>query len=100
MKIDRIKKSAKCRTRITRGAALRSEWVWPLSAFAFLLLGGIWLRGQEPTFSTDVKVINVLATVRNRQGQIVRNLTKDDFTLRKTAIPRPFAISRKSPIFR
>ncbi len=88
MKIDRIKKSAKCRTRITRGAALRSEWVWPLSAFAFLLLGGIWLRGQEPTFSTDVKVINVLATVRNRQGQIVRNLTKDDFTLEEDGHPQ------------
>jgi VWFA-related protein len=33
------------------------------------------------TFSTDVKVVNVLATVRNKQGQIASNLTQDDFTL-------------------
>ncbi|MBI2815920.1 MAG: VWA domain-containing protein [Acidobacteria bacterium] len=39
------------------------------------------LPAQQPTFSTDVKVVNVLATVRNKQGQIVRNLTKDDFIL-------------------
>jgi len=40
---------------------------------------------QEPqpnrTFSTDVKVVNVLATVRNSKSEIVRDLTKDDFTI-------------------
>jgi VWFA-related protein len=40
------------------------------------------LPGQEtPTFSSDVKVVNVLATVRDKHGQIVNNLTKDDFKL-------------------
>jgi VWFA-related protein len=40
------------------------------------------LRGaQDTTFSTDVKVVNVLATVRDKHGQIVANLNKDDFTL-------------------
>ncbi|HEV3329605.1 MAG TPA: VWA domain-containing protein [Bryobacteraceae bacterium] len=34
-----------------------------------------------PTFAADVKVVNVLATVRNKQGQIVSNLNQDDFTL-------------------
>jgi len=43
---------------------------------------------QDPVFSTDVKVVNVLATVRNKQGQIVRNLTKDDFLLEENGHPQ------------
>jgi VWFA-related protein len=40
------------------------------------------LRAQDlPTFTTDIKLVTVLATVTNRQGEIVRNLTKDDFLL-------------------
>src|SRR5262245_30938017 len=40
------------------------------------------LRGeQDVTFSTGVKVVNVFAAVRDRRGQVVRNLTKDDFVL-------------------
>lgn len=36
---------------------------------------------QEPTFSTSVKVVNILATVRDKKGHIVRDLTKNDFTV-------------------
>jgi VWFA-related protein len=36
---------------------------------------------QEVTFSSDVKVVNLIATVRDRDGAIVKNLTKDDFRL-------------------
>ena len=43
---------------------------------------------QDTTFSADVKVVSVLATVRNKQGQIVQNLTKDDFTLEEDARPQ------------
>jgi VWFA-related protein len=39
-------------------------------------------RGQDvPVFSTDVKVVNVLATVRNKTGALVGNLGRDDFLL-------------------
>src|SRR5438105_4443281 len=34
-----------------------------------------------PTFSSRVKVVNVLATVRDKKGQIVRDMAKDDFIL-------------------
>ena len=45
-------------------------------------LGGFVLRGQDqPTFSTEVKVVNVLATVRGKHGEIVRDLEKDGFVL-------------------
>lgn len=36
---------------------------------------------DEPTFSTDVKVVNVFATVREKNGQIVRDLSKQDFVV-------------------
>ncbi len=40
------------------------------------------LRAQDiATFSTDIKLVTVLATVTDRKGEIVRNLTKDDFLL-------------------
>ncbi len=57
---------------------------------AALLLGGVTLLGQDdeplegtatPTFSLDVKVVNVLATVKDRQGRLISTLGKDDFVL-------------------
>src|ERR1700685_3307979 len=52
------------------------------SALALLLLISARTPAQdEPTFSTDVKVVNILATVRTKSGQIVSDLTKDDFSL-------------------
>jgi VWFA-related protein len=47
------------------------------------------VRGQElPTFSTDVKVVNVLATVTGKNGEIVRDLTRDDFVLSENNRPQ------------
>src|SRR5580704_18042699 len=45
---------------------------------------------DNPVFSSDVKVVNILATVRTKAGEIVTNLTKDDFLL--TEDNRPQAI--------
>ncbi len=49
---------------------------------------GIWIvvlkfsHAQEPpTYKVDVNVENLLATVRDRDGHIVNNLSKDDFIL-------------------
>ncbi len=47
------------------------------------------LRAQDvPTFTTDIKLVTVLATVTNHQGEIVRNLTKDDFLLLEDKRPQ------------
>jgi VWFA-related protein len=40
------------------------------------------------TISVQVKVVNVLATVRDKHGKIVNNLTKDDFTLAEDGHPQ------------
>ncbi len=47
------------------------------------------LRGQQedPTFTTGVKVVNVLATVRDKRGEIIRDLTKDNFSLLEDGRP-------------
>jgi VWFA-related protein len=42
---------------------------------------GLRLAAQGVTFSTDVRVVNVLASVRDRDGHIVKNLEKEKFKL-------------------
>jgi VWFA-related protein len=40
------------------------------------------------TIPVEVKVVNVLATVRKKKGEIVRTLTKDDFALEEDGRPQ------------
>ena len=61
----------------------------------FVLGAAAWLTpwprlsGQDaPSFSTDVKVVNVLATVRAKNGELIRGLTKDDFSLSEDGRPQ------------
>src|SRR5208282_6547662 len=45
---------------------------------------------DEPatTVSVQVNVVNVLATVRDKKGNVVPDLTKDDFTLNEDGRPQ------------
>src|SRR5258708_7318355 len=43
---------------------------------------------QKPDISVDVKLVNVLATVRDKKGAIVGNLTKNDFVLEEDGRPQ------------
>ena len=46
-------------------------------------------RAQDtPVFSTEVKVVNVLATVRNKTGSLVGNLSQEDFLLSEDGRPQ------------
>jgi VWFA-related protein len=62
--------------------------------------GTVQAPGQEDaTFSTEVKVVNVLATVRTKSGQLVNDLTKDDFTLSENKRPEEIKyFSRESDL--
>jgi VWFA-related protein len=42
----------------------------------------------QPKISVEVNVVTVLATVRDKRGQIVSNLGKDDFTLEEDGRPQ------------
>jgi VWFA-related protein len=49
---------------------------------ALLAPGGTPLRSQQaPPISVEVKMVSLLATVRDKHGHLVINLTKDDFAI-------------------
>jgi VWFA-related protein len=56
--------------------------------------------GQESaTFSTNVKVVSVLATVHDKDGNIVKDLTQDDFVLQEDGAPQTIRyFSRESDL--
>lgn len=43
---------------------------------------------QQPTIAVEVKTVTVLATVRDKHGKIIANLTKDDFSLDEDGRPQ------------
>jgi len=55
--------------------------------FALVALAGagpsIWGQDTAATIAVDVKVVTLPVTVRDKHGKIVRDLTKDDFTLQE-----------------
>ena len=62
----------------------------PIALLSFFLLMPIdGLHAQEqPKISVEVKVVNVLATVRDKHAAIVSNLNKDDFVLEEDGRPQ------------
>jgi VWFA-related protein len=58
-----------------------------LGLASILSTGDAPLNGQEATIAVDVRVVNVLATVRDKHGQIVNTLNKDDFILQENGHP-------------
>ncbi len=75
-------------------------WRKLMVSMALLLLIPTCTPGQdEPTFSTDVKVVNVLTTVRTKSGAIVNDLTKDDFSISENKRPQKIGyFSRESDL--
>ncbi len=43
---------------------------------------------QGPTISVNVKLVTMFATVRDKHGALIRNLTKDDFVLEQDGHPQ------------
>ncbi|MCU1329878.1 MAG: von Willebrand factor, type [Bryobacterales bacterium] len=54
-----------------------------------LLAFSLAAQEKDATFSTDVKVVNVFAIVRDKQGHIVSDLAKDDFSLAENGVNQP-----------
>jgi VWFA-related protein len=50
-------------------------------SFFAAALRGQWSAQQDPTFQSDVRVINILASVRNSEGEIQLDLRRDVFSL-------------------
>jgi VWFA-related protein len=43
---------------------------------------------SDKTFSTDVKVVSIFASVRDKKSQLVKDLTQDDFTIDEDGRPQ------------
>jgi len=48
----------------------------------------MWAQDATATIAVDVKVVTLPVTVRDKHGKIVRDLTKDDFTLQEDGRPQ------------
>jgi VWFA-related protein len=59
-----------------------------ISAASLLLRGARARAQQDATFSSDVQVVNLLATVRDKNHQILRDLNKDDFQVLENGRPQ------------
>jgi VWFA-related protein len=59
---------------------LRLKYWVPAGAALLAIVATLYAQ-ETPTISVNVKVVNVLATVRDKHGNIVNTLGKDDFTL-------------------
>jgi VWFA-related protein len=68
-------------------------WIkpWILLSIALLALGDAPLRSQQqqgPAISVDVKMVSMLAAVRDKHGHLVNNLNKDDFVVEQDGHPQ------------
>src|ERR1700730_11725135 len=60
-----------------------------LSRRDFLYLtGALPVLAQDTQFSTSVNVVNVLATVSDKQGKIIHDLAQDEFTIQEDGRPQ------------
>ena len=58
------------------------------SAAGLLASGALARAAQDVTFSTEVKVVNLLANVHGKTGEVIRGLTRDDFLLTEDGRPQ------------
>jgi VWFA-related protein len=64
----------------------RRELLWALGAGGFARCTR--LRAQEAKITTDVNVVNVFATVRDKKGAIMHDLKQDDFSIEEDGRPQ------------
>jgi len=62
----------------------RREWL----ALSAILTRAAGAQDQEPTFTSNVKVVSILATVLDRQGRIIHDLAKEDFSVAENGRPQ------------
>jgi VWFA-related protein len=73
-----------------------------LRILSLALLAKAWGQDQstlDPTFSANVKVVSILATVRDKDGRLVKDLDADDFVLQEDGVPQKIRyFSRESDL--
>jgi VWFA-related protein len=80
-RLNPVRKSSPSQRIVTRLGLL-------LLAVLFFLADLPLQSQQEPSISLTVNAVNLLATVRDKHGNIVRDLNKDDFALEQDGKPQ------------
>jgi len=79
------------KTTIARRSLARKPlaFLLTLALIALPAVGpSIWAQDAATTIAVDVKVVTLPVTVRDKHDKIVRDLTKDDFTLQEDGRPQ------------
>lgn len=63
-----------------------------LATAVTLLLAACSLAAQEPVYKIDVRLVRILATVKNTAGELVGSLTQDDFIVLDEGVPQQIAV--------
>jgi len=74
----------------------RRSFLWNPASYALIAalvaISGVgsamWAQDAAATIAVDVKVVTLPVTVRDKHGKIIRDLTKDDFTLQEDGRPQ------------
>src|SRR5690349_2182797 len=66
---------------------------WPAKPFAFLIAAT--LAAQDPVIRVDVQLVHIIATVRNRAGDLVGALTREDFEIFDNGAPQNIAVFQR-----
>jgi hypothetical protein len=95
-----MRRRSKRVSKIQSIGATQNPRGWPkLSLLLFavpLLLTDLPAPSQQTApITLDVNAVNLLATVRDKKGNIVRNLTKDDFSLDQDGKPQTISYFAK-----
>jgi len=88
-----MRRRSKRVSKIRSVSAKQNQRGWPKLSLLFLavplLLIDLPVRSQQSApITLDVNAVNLLATVRDKKGNIVRDLTKDDFALEQDGKPQ------------
>jgi Ca-activated chloride channel family protein len=63
-----------------------------IAFFLVALAAASMLLAQEPTFRVDVRLVRILATVKNSSGQLVGDLRKDYFEVLDNGVPQQLSL--------
>jgi VWFA-related protein len=87
----RIQGAPGFRSRLSTHKSPGRTKLWILFPVALLALGDAPLRSQQqqgPAISVDVKMVSMLAAVRDKHGHLVNSLNKDDFVVEQDGHPQ------------
>ena len=88
-----MRRRSKRVSKIRSDGAKQNQRGWPKLSLLFLAVPLLFIdlpvRSQQSApITLDVNAVNLLATVRDKKGNIVRDLTRDDFALEQDGKPQ------------